>query len=260
MSLADREVWIVFPRTARARIAAVRERLRRECRTRSWRLQEVIPKLERRIDGRPLMLIAGEDAVKLYRRSHRARVGVFHTGRPCVRLMPRARISMAVAQFVRYKAYASPLPDDAAAVSGCLDAYDAWCRRIGCVGGHDPRCLPFHVFESGHTELGTPEQRRHFDQVHGTGALRRDGKRLTWCLDPAAFHGRDTLQVAGYALSRGFHWDVSADNGGSPTVTTLTERWEISRKSGYLNVYPDGHVRGRVPYARKLHVPTSDCT
>ena len=256
----DREVWIVFPRTARARIAAVRERLRRECHTRRWGLQEVIPSVERLISGRRLMLVAGEDAVKLYRRSHRAKVGVFHTGRARVQLMPCARSSMAVAQFIRYKAYASPLPADVGAVSRCLDAYDAWCQSIGCVDGHDPRCLPFHVFESGHTELGTSKQRQHFDEVHGVGALRRDGKRLMWRLDPAVFHGRETLQVAGYALSRGFHWDVSVDNGRSPTVTTPTERWEISRKSGYLNVYPDGHVRGRAPYARKLRIPRSNRT
>ena len=159
---------------------------------------------------------------------------------------------MAVEVFVRYKAYASPLPDVVAKVSQYLDEYDAWCRLIGCEDVHDPRCLPFHVFKSRHTELGTPEQRRRFGEVHGAGGRRRDHKGLMWCLDPAAFHGRDTLHVAGCELPRGFHWDVSADGGDSPTVTTPTERWKICRKSGYVNVYPDGHVRGRDPYAQRL--------
>ena len=252
MSLSDREVWIVFPRSERTRIASVRKALRRECRARSWRLQEVVPNPERRIDGRPLMWMAGADAVKLYRRSHRTRVGVFHTGSPRVRLMRGARISMAVEMFVRYKAYASPLPDVAAQVSQYLDEYETWCHLVACENIHDPRCLPFHVFESHQTELGTPEQRRRFGEVHGAGNRRRDHQGLTWCLNPAAFHGRDALHVAGCELPRGAHWDVSADGRDAPTVATPTEQWRIRRKSGYVNVYPDGHVMGRKPYAQRL--------
>ena len=199
-----------------------------------------------------MLLIAGEDAVKLYRRSHRARVGVFHRGSPRVRVMPRER--MPVSKFVRYKAYASPLPDDPTAVSACLDEYDAWCGCVGCENGNDPRCLPLHVFESDDTELDTAAQRRRFDKEHGSGTRRLDGQGLAWRLDPAAFHGRDTLHVAGHELAPGFHWDVSVDDGGSGTVMTPTERWTISAKMGYVNVYPDGHVRGGRLFKRKLRV------
>ena len=35
---------------------------------------------------------------------------------------------------------------------------------------------------------------------------------------------------------------------------TPTERWTISAKMGYVNVYPDGHVRGGRLFKRKLRV------
>ena len=161
---------------------------------------------------------------------------------------------MLVSRFVRYKAYAAPLPDDPTAVSACLDEYDAWCGCVGCENDNDPRCLPLHVFKSVHTELDTLAQRRRFDKEHGTGTRRLDGNGLAWRLDPAAFHGWDTLHVAGHELVPGFHWDVSAGTGGSGTVTTPTERWTITAKRGYVNVYPDGHVRGGRQFARKFRV------
>lgn len=252
MSPAGREVWIVFPRSERRGTDAVRAQLRRECGIRSWKVQEVPAELVRLSSGRPRLLIEGEDAVKLYKQSHRARVGVFHRGSPRVRVRPRERTP--VSKFVRYKAYAAPLPTDPTAVSACLDEYDAWCGCVGCEDDNDPRCLPLHVFKSVHTELDTPAQRRRFDKEHGSGTWRLDGNGLAWRLDPAAFHGWDTLHVAGHELVRGFHWDVSVDDGVSGTIMTPTERWKLSAKSGYVNVYPDGHVRGGRRFERKLRV------
>ena len=250
----DHEIWVVFPNTGRARTARIRDDLRRECRNRAWGVQEKAS-IETRVDGRPLHFLSGEDAVNLYRRSHRVRVGVLFTGRPVVLPRPgRARRSektIDLATFVRYKAYAARLPATSACLSICLDAYESWCGEIGCENGNDPRCLPFHIFQSRHTDLDTPGERRRFNEMHGAVARRRDDRDLSWCLGPGPFHGRDVLHVAGHTLQPGFHWDVSVQ-GNTKTITTPTERWEVSR---YINIAPDAHARGRTPYARKIGMP-----
>ena len=245
----DHEIWCVFPNTGRDRTARIRDELRRECHKRGWGLHE-IRSIETRVDGRPVDFLSGEDAVNLYRRSHRARVGVLFTGRPAVLPRPgkahRSEKTIKLPTFVRYKAYAARLPATAACLSSCLDAYKAWCWNTGCENGSDPRCLPFHIFQSRHTDLNTPEERRRFNEIYGAGARRRDEGEFSWTLGP--YHGRDVLHVAGHTLPPGFHWDVSA-RGNAKTITTPTERWEVSR---YINIAPDAHLRGRTPYARKV--------
>lgn len=235
----------------------MRKKLWQECSARSWQLQQIVAKRERFTDGRLLTWIDGKEAANLYRRSHQVRVGVFHTGSSCVRLASGSPITISVEEFVRYKAYASELPNNVGAVTGCLDEYDKWCRSVGCDSIRDPPCFPFHVFRSHHTELETLADRLTFRAKHrrgdGHGSFWRDDNRLNWRLDPRAFHGRETLHVAGHALPPGFHWDVSADREDSPTVTTLAGRWEITgKRGGYLNVYPDGNVRWGRPFARRL--------
>ena len=250
----DHEIWCVLPNRGRALTARIRDDLRRECHKRGWGLQEK-RSIETRVDGRPLQFLSGEDAVNLYRRSHRARVGVLFMERPAVLPRPgKARQSektIDLATFVRYKAYAARLPVTSACISSYLDAYESWCRDTGCENGNDPRCLPFHIFQSGHTDLDTSGERRRFNGIHGPGARRRDERDLSWCLGPGPFHGRHVLHVAGHTLQRGFHWDVSVQ-GNAKTITTPTERWQVSR---YINIAPDAHLRGRTPYARKIGMP-----
>ena len=246
------EIWVVFPNTERAATAAVRDRLRKECRNRSWQMQEKTSCVQR-VNGRPLQLVTATDAVNLYRRSHRAKVAVFFAGKPLVPLSPDARAvrlgqSMALASFVRYKAHARRLPAEPTDVSHHLDSCEASCGQMSCEDGHDPRCLPFHVFTTRRIDLDERQQRRRFDDFHGAGARRRDGRDLRWRLDPANFHGRDRLHVAGCELPPGFHWDVTA-SGGPKMITTATERWQVSQ---YINVAPDAHLRGRAPHARKV--------
>ena len=249
-----REIWCVFPNTGRVRTARIRDDLPRECRKRGWGLQEK-RSIETRVGGRPLQFLSGEDAVNLYRRSHRAWVGVLFTRRPAVLPRPgkahRSEKTIDLATFVRYKAYAARLPATSACISRCLDAYESWCEDTGCENGNDPRCLPFHIFQSGHTNLDNPGERRRFNAIHGPGARRRDMRDFWWSLGPGPFHGRDVLHVAGHILPPGFHWDVSVQ-GNARTITTPTERWEVSR---YINIAPDAHPRGRRPYARKLGMP-----
>ena len=250
----DHEIWCVFPNTSRARTARIRDNLRKECRKRAWRLQEKRSIVER-VGGRPMQILSGEDAVNLYRRSHRARVGVLFTGRPVVIPMPerarRPEKTIDLATFVRYKAYAARLPPASACIPSCLDAYESWCEDTGCENGGDPRCLPFHIFVSRYTDLDTLRERRRFNEIHGPGVRRRDDRQLTWCLGPGIFHGRDVLHVAGHRLLPGFHWDVSVQ-GDAKTVTTPTERWRIFQ---YINVAPDAHLRGRAPFAKKIRIP-----
>ena len=247
----DLEVWVVFPHTERVSTAAVRERLRKECHSRSWKMQEKTSHVQR-VNGRPLQLVTATDAVNLYRRSHRVRVAVFFAGRPLVPLSLDAQAVrfgqfMALASFVRYKAHARRLPAEPTDVSHHLDSCEESCGEMDCEGSHDPRCLPFHVFTTKCADLDEQQQRRRFDDVHGTSARRRDGRNLTWRPDPA-LHGRDRLHVAGCKLQPGFHWDVSVSDGPK-TITTAMEQWRVSR---YINVAPDAHLRGRKPYAWKI--------
>ena len=245
-----REIWCVFSKTVRAQTAPSRDHLRRECRERGWGLQE-IRSIETRVEGRPFDFLSGVDAVNLYRRLHRARVGVLFAGRPTVLPRPgparRLERTIDLAKFVRYKAYAARLPPNPACISGCLDAYEAWCQETRCENGNDPRCLPFHIFQSGRVGLDTPGERRRFNEVHGSGVRRQDDRDLSWSLGAGPFHGREVLHVAGHTLQQGFHWDVSVQRDAK-TITTPTERWRILR---YINIAPDAHLRGRSPHARK---------
>lgn len=249
----DHEVWVVFPQAARQRTRDVRDRLRKECAARSWPRPQEKAFPEKRVKGRPLRVLAGTDAANLYQRSHRARVGVFHVGRPSVRLRPHAYVFSAGAlatleRFVRHKAYESPLPENPAKVSDALDFYEAWCRRVECDSGRDPRCLPFHIFKSGQFSLEKAEERQRFNATYGSGAHRQDDNNFDWTLDPTRFHGREVLHVAGHELAPGFHWDVAVDRGRK-IITTPTEQWRVDE---YVNVTPDAHLRGREPFARKI--------
>ena len=195
----------------------------------------------RRFNGRPRQLITGADATNLYRRAHRVKVVVFVAGKPFVPLIPEMPTTtkqlMLLTNFVRYKALARRLPTEATHVLGRLESCEVWRLGTECEGGHDPRCLPFHVFETQHAGLDGAQQRRAFDDSHGPGGRRLDDQGLNWRLDPKGFHGREQLHVAGYRLQPGFHWDVSVDRSPK-TVTTGTDRWRVFR---YINIAPDAH-------------------
>lgn len=204
-----------------------------------------------RLDGRPRQLVSGTDAANLYRRAHRAKVAVFVAGKPFVPLRPDPvgpKHTLLLTRFVRYKAHARRLPTEKTDVSIQLDSCEAWRRTTECEGGHDPRCLPFPVFDTGHADLDERQQRQAFDDHHGPGARRVDDRGLTWSLDPKAFHGREELHVAGRKLPRGFHWDVSVSDGPK-MLTTGTDRWRVFR---YINIAPDAIFRGRKPYAQRI--------
>ena len=245
----DLEIWVVFP-DRRLSTSAVRGRLRKECRKRGWRIQEKRSHVQN-IRGRPVQLVGGADAVELYRRAHEVKVAVLFFGKPRVPLSPHAEASrpgetVTLARFVRYKAHAQRVPAEVVDISTYCETCALWHREVNCENGHDPRCLPFHLFQSDLTELARQEERWRFDEVHGAGGRRQDGRGLAWEL--GTFYGKDRLHVAGRELPAGFHWDVSTSRGAK-TITTPGERWKVSV---YVNIAPNGHVRGRSPYARKI--------
>ena len=242
----------MFSETMRSATAAVRGYLRRECRNRAWTVQEKKSRVHR-LGGRPVELVEAGDAINLYRRAHRIKVAVFYFGKPVVPLSPDApavrKKTMRLSNFVRYKAYAERLPTERMDLSEHLDSCEEWRRSVECEDGHDPRCLPLHLFATEHKELDSEYGRGRFGDAHGAGARRHDDRGLRWQLEPARFHGRDILHVAGYDLPRGFHWDVSVD-GRRRMIVTAAEKWEVAE---YVNISPDAHVRGRSPYATEDH-------
>jgi hypothetical protein len=90
--------------------------------------------------------------------------------------------------------------------------------------------------------------RSAFDNRFGTAARRVDQREFAWEHGP--FHGRESLQVAGFALPPGFHWDVKTTR--ELVLWTPTEGWRVR---DYINVAPDASVRGREPYARQIRIP-----
>lgn len=97
--------------------------------------------------------------------------------------------------------------------------------------------------------LDLAAQREEFASLYGGGSVRIDDDKREWKLSPRDFHGRETVQIAGRDLRPGFHWDVTPLAGSAKIVTT-SQVWQVYR---YVNVYPNAHVRGRHPDARKIY-------
>lgn len=87
---------------------------------------------------------------------------------------------------------------------------------------------------------------RAFEQARDAGKI--DWSRMTTAvlknriLGLTEGHGREILNVAGRELARGFHWNVS-HSASNASLGNSSETWSVN-KGGYVNVYPDGHIRG----------------
>jgi hypothetical protein len=108
----------------------------------------------------------------------------------------------------------------------------------------DPRVLPLHEFcplEKG-LDLNEGVDRSQFSRAYGPPAQRTCENGLRWKPD-SSHHGglHEPQAVAGLSLTAGLHWDANAVEG-STVIKTLDSVWKI-RKRGYVNVYPNGHVR-----------------
>lgn len=247
----DIDLWFFYPDSRQRAVTEVCERLRQECTDRGWRFQPRTIHRIRNDHGRPRELIDPEDAAALYRRMHRARVAVFIVGKAFVQSDPgraqiRERDLLLADIFARHKAFLArvDLGRFRAQCAAELESFGNWCATVECEDERDPRCLPLHIFDASrdHPSLKTVEGRQQFAEMYGKGRRRTDRGGMQWIR--GARHGRDTLHVAGYELTRGFHWDVSpAGRARTVRISTADEVWEV-RRGGHINIFPDGYVRG----------------
>ena len=245
----DVEVWLFHP-ISNSPPSQVRRLIESECRDRGWKLTLRPTTVTKSPEGRPLGLIKSEDATNLYGRIHRSRIGVWQIGYAHVPRKPRprpiVRDYVELHRFISHKAFHCKLPkvDTSDYWFTSLPAFRKWLGQICCDGESDPRCLPFHIFSTKQriSDLATQVGRSAFVDVHGPQSSRVDNNKLRWDRPSGTYHGRETLHVAGRDLARGFHWDV-LNQGGRRQITTTKDIWEIG-PNGYVNVYPDQHIRG----------------
>lgn len=247
-------VWIFRPDRDGGRSKPPIRAVQDACRERGW------PVEVRRTTGRDgRALIRPEDARKLYRDMHRARVAVLSIqgpGAPGPQLMTRPpqrsrplrwKEAYSLRLLCRHKAFFRRVRWDRSSRSW-VPLFAQWLDGEQCDGPSDCRCLPLHVFscERGWSRrLLETNGRRGFDAKYGPGSRRVDRQKRAW-EHATEHHGHETLQVSGFELPRGFHWDVQAEE---VELWTPNEGWRIRR---YVNVFPDAGVIGREPYAKRL--------
>lgn len=237
------DVYIFYGAQTSASTIAVRKRIAGVCRDRGWNFQPRPVQISKAPNGRPVLLISRELAVGLYPRAHRAQIALLVLGGdPRVQLDPEAIQALRrgkhvpLRRYLDYKAFwariSTSIEND-----GWAGAFQAWLEGTHCEGEHDPRCLPFHVFEGNGAGLSATEARTQFNDRYGTGAERTDDTGQRWRIDAHAFHGQDELTISGCRFRAGFHWDVT---GGQRRISTPAGIWQID---GHVNVYPDAHLR-----------------
>lgn len=246
------DVNLFFLREERDSTSALRKAISTVCESRGWHFHPRSVTTIRAPSGRPIPLIARDVAMGLYPRVHRSRVATLVVGRdPRVALDPNQADALKfnrhvpLRRFVEYKGCWVRIANDSANESW-VGAFASWCKRIECEGEHDPRCLPFHVFSGVGVGLENRQRRRSFDDQYGFGADRTDDKGTRWVLNTHDYHGSDSLQVAGYQLRKGCHWDVTAEGW---RISTPVAVWRVD---GHVNIYPDAHVRARGSGTRKI--------
>ena len=242
------EVWLFHPRGG-GPFDQARQLIESECNARGWLLTSRPTHTVRTPEGRQIASIRNEDVLNLYKRMHRARVGVWQIGKAHAPIKPRPKISVndyvELRHFITHKAFHRKVSIQSfhSQWRSSLTDFHTWLKNILCAGEGDPRCLPFHVFRTNFkvSDLATQAGRSQFAKTHGPQSSRVDQNQLRWTRPKGPHHGREALQVAGRDLAPGFHWDVSSGTGGQ-RITTISDVWEIAR-NGYVNVYPDQHIR-----------------
>jgi hypothetical protein len=197
---------------------------------------------------KPVRLVGPGDAATIYRLLHHGPTMVTTFASAFVRRDPSSRPltrkqAIPLSRFVAHKAHFA-LINGRTQISQALDAFSEWCETVRCEGQDDPRVLPLHCFSSSSKweDLGLKEARRRFDQEHGKGAKRTDAGGRRW-ERASVCHGREVLTVAGFPLPAGMHWDVQA-GASRAAFYCAHEVWHVPGGC-HLNVYPDGHARGK---------------
>ena len=248
MNQREVEIWLLYP-SGDGSSSQIRNLIESECNAKGWRLQaRKMGRISTR-EGRLVRPMRTEDATNLYRRIHRARVGVWQVGDAHVLIKPepnpKARDYVRLSRFLEHKTLHTRISskDFHNRWLPSLTEFISWLGYTECEGEGDPRCLPLHVFATKFPTnyLSTGEGRSEFAGVHGVQSSRVDDSHLHWNRPEGAFHGREVLQVAGRNLARGFHWDVSSRTT-TRRITTTSEIWRIS-PNGYVTVYPDQYIR-----------------
>ncbi len=241
--MASADVHFLFPEADFAGSRVLRDRMAKTCKERGWQFFSRGVRTFNAPSGRPIPLVQCDFAAGLYDRIHRTRVAVLVLGSdPRVPLHPKREDALRYGRHIQLKRYveykchyskvsSDPLNDSWAGV------FAGWCAQTACDGEQDPRCLPFHVFEGRGEGLASAISRQEFNDRYGN-AIRVDDSKSTWRLRPAMFHGTECLNIAGYPLPQGFHWDV--DTAGPRNFNTPRNAWRVT---GHFNVYPDAFLR-----------------
>lgn len=253
--MADRcvELWLTYPRIKsrspqQQLFTQARKTISSECKARGWNFN-VARSCILHPDGRYMEAIPPDDAIALYKRAHNARIGVWQFGDTYVPTRPmlskNPRHYQALGRFLHHKAFRFKIGNGGFADvwESSLISFQEWLDRVDCEGQSDPRCLPFHIFQTAVPIgiLATHDGRRSFANAHGAPSNRHDDNDLRWRSPRGALHGGKQLHISGYELEKGFHWDVDSAKRRRKVITTEGE-WKIQRGE-YLNIYPDGYVR-----------------
>jgi len=231
-----------------------REAFRTKCEAKGWTFvsRNTSRKSLQYRKGRDISahVISPQHATELYSKLHRGRVGVLQLSDTHVPVTPnpKRRDYVSLLRFVRYKAFFYPIHDDGITeqiADHIVNCFQEWIDFMNCEGEDDPRCLPFHVFDADDKyNLDTAIHRQSFEANHRVRNFRRDGDGLDWRRpNSRQMHGRETLQVAGRELIRGFHWDVSS-GAGSKRISSTSAVWQLE-PDGYVNIYPDAYIRAQ---------------
>lgn len=250
-----KQLWVVGTRDPETQ--AVQHLARQWAEAHQVTFSPVLARVVQDPTSRLMRIIGPDDAQGLYTGAHRALTAVFTVGTVRVPLDPTAgritrRTALPMAAYMANKAFIRVIsrPEETAEA---LNAVAAWMAAVHCSGHDDPRCLPRMLFPSSvEMDLSQDRQRDEFIRQHrGKGSVAwRDGEERDWEYGP--HHTRDALHVGGHCLPLGMHWDVT-----SGRRFEMANGWEkrVVPRSGYLNVHPDGHLRGnqatRVPRETK---------
>ena len=156
------EVWFIYPRESEP---FMRDLVRSECSENGWGFQGRPTTRKRLSNGPVIRTFTPEDATNLYRSIHTRRIGVWQIGDASAPVVPNPNPNrkhyVSLNTFVRYKAFHRRVDASGfgAQLSEMSSAFQSWIESIDCEGESDPRCLPFHVFDTDDARLRSVQDR-----------------------------------------------------------------------------------------------------
>lgn len=251
-----RRVWFVATEGGSEDQELLLRSARRACSDHGWLFGVRRTSTERILGGsekdRPYRLLRGRDAWDIYRSLHANPCLVLASHRALVKSDPSQspatlRELVPLSDFVEHKAFYA-LARGEEEVREAIEALGRWPGEDCCEDERDPRALPLHVFDptTAWPSLWSEVGRLDFERRYGVkGSARRDFAGRVW-ERPSALHGSpdgtgNPLVVAGRTMPTGYHWDVQRGRG-KERITNTHEVWLVG-PGGYLNIYPNAHIR-----------------